>query len=62
MHAPYDPMQFPNAPPYLATYGSQPLRVEALVRVQRGKVKPQRRLPFELPGLYKLGDGLSAFR
>lgn len=58
MRSPYDLMAFASAPTYLTTYGSQPSSVEALVDVLMGKANAQGRLPVELPGLYKIGDGM----
>ncbi|HEX9118818.1 MAG TPA: beta-N-acetylhexosaminidase, partial [Anaerolineae bacterium] len=52
---PYDLLQFPDAPVYLATYGSAPPSLEALARVLRGEAAPAGRLPVDLPGLYQRG-------
>jgi beta-N-acetylhexosaminidase len=58
---PYDPMAFPSAPTYLASYGANPPLREALVDVLRGRIKPRGRLPVELPGLCRIGAGLGNF-
>ena len=58
VRGPYDLMCLQDAPTYLSSYGLNPPSIEALVAVLTGKVKPRGRLPVELPGLYKLGDGL----
>jgi len=58
---PYDLLAFPNAPTMLATYGVPPPTFAALAEVLTGKVRPQGRLPVELPGLFALGDGLQEF-
>jgi beta-N-acetylhexosaminidase len=55
---PYDLLAFPNASTMLATYGVPPPTFAALAEVLTGKVRPQGRLPVELPGLFALGDGL----
>jgi len=60
--SPYDLLYLKgNIPTYLATYSASPPTLEALAAVLTGKAKPQGRLPAELPGLYKLGDGLTDF-
>lgn len=55
---PYDLLQFPEVPAYLATYGSDEPSLEAAARVLLGTVRPQGRLPVSLPGLYPVGHGL----
>jgi beta-N-acetylhexosaminidase len=62
MRSPYDLMYLPGTiPTYLAVYGASPPTLEALAAVLVGQARPQGRLPVELPGLYKLGDGLTDF-
>jgi len=58
VRGPYDLLAIQDAPTYLASYGSNPPSIEALVAVLTGKVKPRGRLPVELPGLYKVGEGM----
>lgn len=58
---PYDLLAFPNALTMLATYSVPPPTLAALAEVLTGKVRPQGRLPVELPGLFALGDGLQDF-
>lgn len=62
MRSPYDLMYLKGTiPTYLAVYGASPPTLEALAAVLAGQARPQGRLPVELPGLYKLGDGLTDF-
>lgn len=58
VRGPYDLMNLRDVPTYLASYGSNPPSIEALAAVLMGKVKPRGRLPVELPGLYKIGEGM----
>ncbi len=58
VRGPYDLLYLEAVPTYLASYGSNPPSIEALVAVLTGKVKPRGRLPVELPGLYKIGSGI----
>ncbi len=58
VRGPYDLLYFKDAPTCLVTYGSSPPTIEALADVIMGRVKPGGRLPVELPGLYKPGDGM----
>lgn len=62
MRNPYDLMAFPQVNAYLATYGSNPPAMEALAAVLWGKADPQGRLPVEIPGFYRPGDGLTRFQ
>jgi len=57
--SPYDLMQIPNVPTYLATYGHINASVDALAQVLAGVYSPTGRLPIDLPGLYSLGHGLT---
>ena len=58
LRSPYDLMYLKGAvPTYLVSYGSSPPALEAVTAVLTGKAKAQGRLPVELPGWYKLGDG-----
>jgi len=62
MRSPYDLLYLKgNIPTYLAAYGSSPPSLEAVAAVLLGQAKPQGRLPVELPGWYKLGDGMTDF-
>lgn len=58
VRSPYDLMSFPGAPTYLVTYGGNPPMIEALGAVLNGKAQARGQLPVELPGLYKIGDGM----
>ena len=58
VRGPYDLLYLKDVPTYLASYGFNPPSIEALAAVLMGKVKPRGRLPVELPGLYKVGDGM----
>jgi len=57
VRGPYDLLAFPQAPTYLALYGSNPPALDALANVLSGKVKPMGKLPVEIPGMYGLGAG-----
>ncbi len=56
--SPYDLMYLGRVTTYLATYGNNPPMIEALAAILTGKAKPQGTLPVDLPGLYKIGDGI----
>jgi beta-N-acetylhexosaminidase len=61
---PYDlmtPAKFPGAPALVATYGANPLALQALAAVVRGEKIPAGHLPVELPGLFPLGHGREKF-
>jgi beta-N-acetylhexosaminidase len=58
---PYDLMAFPEATTYLLSYGNNPPALEALVKVLRGEILPQGKLPIEIPGLYPIGAGMDGF-
>jgi beta-N-acetylhexosaminidase len=58
VRGPYDLLAFPQAPTYLALYGSNPPALDALADVLSGKVKPAGKLPVEIPGLYRIGAGM----
>jgi beta-N-acetylhexosaminidase len=45
----------------LATYGANPIALQALAAVLRGEAKPAGHLPVELPGAFPLGAGLEHF-
>ena len=57
VRGPYDLLQMPNVPTYLASYGLNPPSLEALAAVLTGRARPRGRLPVALPGLYHVGDG-----
>lgn len=54
---PYDLLYFPEIKTYLTTYGVSPFGIQALNNVLLGREKSTGKLPVELPGLYKIGDG-----
>ncbi|MCL4425442.1 MAG: beta-N-acetylhexosaminidase [Firmicutes bacterium] len=56
---PYDLLELPEAPVFLAAYGYRDQAMEALARVIFGEIKPQGRLPVDLPGLFPVGHGLT---
>lgn len=56
---PYDLMELPEAPAFLATYGYRQEAMESVARIIFGEVRPQGRLPVSLPGLYPVGHGLT---
>ncbi|MGA1864158.1 MAG: glycoside hydrolase family 3 N-terminal domain-containing protein [bacterium] len=56
--APYDLLFFPKIPCFLATYGTNPLTLNALARVLVGLERPGGKIPVELPGLFPIGYGL----
>ena len=56
--SPYDLLYLNNVQTYLASYGNNPPMIEALAAILTGKAKPRGKLPVELPGLYKIGDGI----
>ena len=61
---PYDlmmPAKFPGVPALVATYGANPLALQAVAAVLRGEKKPAGHLPVDLPGLFPLGHGLEKF-
>ncbi|HEY8394605.1 MAG TPA: glycoside hydrolase family 3 C-terminal domain-containing protein, partial [Thermaerobacter sp.] len=59
MRNPYDAAALPEeVDAYLATYGYQPVSIEALARVLVGEVDPGGRLPVTIPGRYPFGAGL----
>ncbi len=49
MRSPYDLLSFPDAPTYLATYGSNPPMIEAVSVILTGRAKARGKLPVELP-------------
>ena len=55
---PYDLLQFPEIPAYLATYGADAPSLDAGARVLLGALVPRGRLPVTLPGLHPAGSGL----
>jgi beta-N-acetylhexosaminidase len=56
---PYDLLEFPEVPAYLAIYGSDEPSLDAAARVLLGLWRAQGRLPVSLPGLYPMGHGLT---
>lgn len=56
--SPYDLLYLGDVKTYLATYGNNPPMIEAVAAILTGKAQPQGTLPVELPGLYKIGDGI----
>jgi beta-N-acetylhexosaminidase len=57
MRGPYDLLAFRDVPTYLLTYGSPPPTLAALEAVLHGKVRPQGRLPVDIPQLFTIGSG-----
>lgn len=62
MRSPYDLLAFPEVGTYLAAYGANPPALAGLADVLWGKGSPQGKLPVDLPGLYSVGDGMTAFQ
>lgn len=56
---PYDLINYPQADNYLAQYGWNTCNLDAAIDVIFGNVNPTGKLPVEIPGLYKIGDGIS---
>lgn len=56
---PYDLLQFPEVPAYVATYGADHPSLDAVARVLVGALAPKGRLPVSLPGLHQAGTGLT---
>lgn len=56
--SPYDLLYLNDVKTYLTSYGNNPPMIEALAAILAGKAKPRGKLPVELPGLYKIGDGI----
>jgi beta-N-acetylhexosaminidase len=56
--SPYNIMQIPEVPAYLATYGYRSPSLEAAVEVVLGENTPRGRLPVAIPEIFKSGDGL----
>jgi beta-N-acetylhexosaminidase len=50
---PYDLLEFPEVPAYLATYGPDGPSLDAAARVMVGSLRPGGRLPITLPGLHR---------
>ena len=55
---PYDLLQFPEVPAYMATYGADGPSLDAGARALVGALTPRGRLPVTLPGLHPIGSGL----
>jgi beta-N-acetylhexosaminidase len=53
---PYDLLAFPQVDSYIATYGAQPISLDALAQVLCGEIDAQGALPVEFPGLPPLGE------
>jgi beta-N-acetylhexosaminidase len=58
IRTPYDLLCFPDIPCYVATYGTNPVSLNALSRILVGLEEPRGCLPIELPGLFPIGHGL----
>lgn len=56
---PYDLRRWPQAKTALAVYGITPYELDALARLLFGEISPRGRLPVDIPGLYRRGDGLT---
>ncbi|MFQ5652535.1 MAG: glycoside hydrolase family 3 N-terminal domain-containing protein [bacterium] len=56
--SPYVIRQLPAVPSYLCAYETSPLAVRAATRALFGEIPIRGRLPVNIPGYYKVGDGL----
>jgi len=59
---PYDLKDFPGAAAQICIYGITPASMKALAKVLFGAAVPGGRLPVNIPGLFKMGSGLSGFK
>ena len=57
--SPYLLRQIPEAPSYLCAYAADPLAIRAGVRAVFGEIPLTAKLPVTIPGLARMGDGLS---
>ncbi|MGH7752902.1 MAG: glycoside hydrolase family 3 C-terminal domain-containing protein, partial [Gemmatimonadales bacterium] len=55
---PYDLAAFPEVRCYLATYGREPVMLEAAARVLTGEIAPRGRLPVSIPRCHPAGWGV----
>jgi len=55
---PYDLAAFPEVRSYLATYGREPVMLEAAARLLTGEIAPRGRLPVSIPGCHPAGWGV----
>jgi len=55
---PYDLAAFPEVPSYVATYGREPVMLEAAARLLAGESAPRGRLPVSIPGCHPGGWGV----
>lgn len=58
LRTPYDVMAYPQVAGYVCAYTGREPVLEACVDVLTGARPPQGRLPVEVPGLFRVGDGL----
>lgn len=61
LRAPYDVMTIPEAPAVLCTYGAREVSLTAAAEVLFGERKPSGSLPVDIPGMYRIGDGMRDF-
>jgi len=57
--APYDIIEFPDAPVYISTYSPSDASLSAAAKLIFGQIEPSGCLPVEILGLYPRGYGLS---
>jgi beta-N-acetylhexosaminidase len=62
LRLPYDLAAYPTAPTYACTYSILPTAIEALTQALWGRIPFSGRLPVSIPGLYRLGHGISTDR
>lgn len=58
LRTPYDVMAYPEVAGYVCAYTGREPVLEACVDVLTGARPPRGRLPVEVPGLFRIGDGL----
>jgi beta-N-acetylhexosaminidase len=60
LNTPYDIQSYPKAQTYICTYGDRLPQLQALCRIIAGEIAPKGRLPVEIPGLHKRGEGITS--
>ncbi|MGH2377256.1 MAG: glycoside hydrolase family 3 protein [Candidatus Limnocylindria bacterium] len=58
MRSPYDVVSVPEVPAYVCAYYGRPDAARAVAEVLLGEIRPQGRLPVEIPGHFPIGAGL----